>query len=124
MIEFVEYTGKYPNLCRGVLVLTVDGKEYIFGGKRVGDKLVPLSSGFGGEQSDYDNNGRLKAGLYESFWGSGGSVWFDDSWNAYVDDGEWNIDVDSLPDELKAMAEEIAEVFNANVPYGCCGGCI
>lgn len=26
MIEFVSYTGKYPNLCRGTLVLRIDGE--------------------------------------------------------------------------------------------------
>lgn len=30
-IEFIEYTGKWPNLCSGVLVLKIDGKRETFG---------------------------------------------------------------------------------------------
>jgi hypothetical protein len=29
-VEFVSYTGRYPNLCAGVLTLRVDGKEIVF----------------------------------------------------------------------------------------------
>ena len=29
-VEFVSYSGKYPNLCAGVLVLRVNGVEYTF----------------------------------------------------------------------------------------------
>lgn len=28
MIEFVSYTGRYPNLCRGILTIKVYGKLY------------------------------------------------------------------------------------------------
>lgn len=27
MIEFVSYNGKYPNLCRGTLIIKVNGKK-------------------------------------------------------------------------------------------------
>ena len=27
MIEFVSYNGKWPNLCRGVLIVKINGKE-------------------------------------------------------------------------------------------------
>jgi hypothetical protein len=30
-IEFVSYNGAYPNLCRGKLVVKIDGKEVSFG---------------------------------------------------------------------------------------------
>ena len=30
-VEFVEYTGKYPNLCGGVLTLKIDGEVQKFG---------------------------------------------------------------------------------------------
>lgn len=30
-VKFVSYSGKYPNFCRGVLVLKIDGIEYCFG---------------------------------------------------------------------------------------------
>lgn len=29
-LEFVSYNGDYPNLCSGILVLRLDGKEIIF----------------------------------------------------------------------------------------------
>ena len=31
MVEFVSYTGEFPNLCRGVLTLRIDGEEVRFG---------------------------------------------------------------------------------------------
>ena len=31
MIKFISYTGKYPNLCSGVLTVEINGKEYKFG---------------------------------------------------------------------------------------------
>lgn len=30
VVEFVSYTGKYPNLCSGVLTLKINGKTYIY----------------------------------------------------------------------------------------------
>lgn len=123
MIEFVEYTGKYPNLCHGTLALKVDGKEYVFNGKRVNGKLVGLGAGWGDEPSDFVN-GKLKDGLYMSFWRSGGSVSFDNNWNESVECGEWKLDADELPEELKPFAHELIAVFNENVDFGCCGGCI
>lgn len=30
-VKFISYDGKYPNLCRGVLILNIDGKNYSFG---------------------------------------------------------------------------------------------
>lgn len=38
--------------------------------------------------------------------------------------GEWEIDVDRLPEKFRRYAREIGQVFNENVEYGCCGGCI
>jgi hypothetical protein len=57
----------------------------------------------------------------ESPLSSGGSVSFTEDWDEIVTDGEWYVNV---PDELKEYAEEITEVINSNVSYGCCGGCI
>lgn len=93
-VKFISYTGKYPNLCSGDLTLEIDGKIYRF--KR------------------YENR----------FWRSGGYVSFYDDWSADVGTGEWEIDVESLPEEIRKYADEIAEVFNANVAPGCCGGCV
>lgn len=46
---------------------------------------------------------------------------FDSNMNEHVNSGEWSVDV---PDELKEFKEEIQEVVNSNVRYGCCGGCV
>lgn len=97
-VEFVSYTGDYPCLCMGILTLRIDGKEYTFG----------------------DNS----SCNYPSFWHTGGSVWFDDECCEHVDDGAWNIERKELPEQFRKYAHEIEEVFNANVEWGCCGGCI
>ena len=123
MIEFVEYTGRYPNLCSGILVLSVNGKEYVFGGKRVDGKLKDFDLGYGDRPSDFEN-GNLKKGLYGSFWCSGGHAGFDSDWNEIVEYSPWIIREDDLPEELKPFANEISDVFNDHVPYGCCGGCL
>lgn len=38
--------------------------------------------------------------------------------------GEWQINVNKIPEQFRKYAAEIDEVFNDNVPCGCCGGCI
>lgn len=105
-IQFVSYTGKYPNLCSGVLTLIVRDKEYIFG-------------------HDYSKSGWEKDGHLEKFWSSGGNCGFSGGYkSSYIHSGEWQIDVSKLPEELKQYAQEIDEVFNENVRQGCCGGCL
>lgn len=86
--QFVSYDGEYPNLCRGTLVLCIDGKNVTF---------PPYCMT------------------------SGGGVWFDDDWCEHVDYGAWKVDV---PEEYKYLSEVIHDCVNANVPYGCCGGCV
>ena len=62
---------------------------------------------------------------FDRFWTSGGCATGDGpDWNFEVKQGEWEIDVDDLPEQFWDVAAEIDEVFNENVPYGCCGGCI
>lgn len=98
-IEFVSYSGKYPNLCRGILVLKIDGKEVRFG------------------------NG--KNCEFKSFWESGGECGFTNGYeDSFVNEGEWVVNVNELPDEYRKYATEIDYVINQNVPYGCCGGCL
>jgi hypothetical protein len=55
---------------------------------------------------------------------SGGSVTCDDDYNFQVFEDEWTIDKDALPEELKNLSEQICQVVNEHVDYGCCGGCI
>lgn len=54
---------------------------------------------------------------------SGGSTWFDEDWNAYIESGEWTIDEypEGFPEELK---EEAKDLVNCYINCGCCGGCI
>lgn len=52
---------------------------------------------------------------------SGGTVWFDSSWCEHVEVGAWSV---NIPKEFQQYAEEITEVVNKNVPWGCCGGCV
>ena len=54
------------------------------------------------------------------FWTSGGGV--NSNYDAYQ--GEWEINVDRIPKEYRKYASEIDRVFNENVEWGCCGGCI
>lgn len=104
-VRFINYTGKYPSLCMGVLILEIDGKRYHFG---------------------YDYDGKYKdVKMLPQFWSSGGSCGFRNNYSdTYVEHDDWRIDTDELPAELLDYAEEIDEVFNENVPYGCCGGCL
>lgn len=52
---------------------------------------------------------------------SGGSVWFDDDWNEYVEEGLWSVNV---PDKYLDLKDEIENCVNENVPCGCCEGCV
>lgn len=55
---------------------------------------------------------------------SGGTVWFDNDWNAHIENGRWSIDPLSLPEDLEPLRKEIEECINENIPHGCCGGCV
>ena len=52
---------------------------------------------------------------------SGGRVWFDKDWGGHVETGPWSV---SVPADLADLQYEIDACVNANVPHGCCGGCI
>lgn len=53
---------------------------------------------------------------------SGGSVWFDDDWSEHVEEGEWGLS--ELPEEIEPFRQQILDLVNENVPFGCCGGCV
>lgn len=96
-VEFVDYNGKCPCLCMGTLTLNIDGKFVRFGQQE----------------------------KYNTFWDSGGECGFNNDYTEdYIIENEWVINIDDLPDEYKKYAEEIDNVFNENIPYGCCGGCL
>lgn len=100
-VKFINYTGRYPNLCSGILTLEIDGIEYTFG------------SSWKNPKPDFN-----------SFWCTGGYVHADKDWNFNVGHGEWGINVDNIPEQFRMYATEIDEVFNSSVDWGCCGGCV
>lgn len=59
--------------------------------------------------------------LNDPFWASGGGF---NSNHGDNYQGEWKIYVDEIPEEYRKYATEIDKVFNENVEWGCCGGCI
>lgn len=99
-VEFVSYTGKWPNLCRGILTLNINGKEVKFG-------------------KDYNTNEEY----LDKFWCSGGNCGFSNG-KPYCNSGEWLINEPYLPEEYREYADEIAKVMNDNIKHGCCGGCL
>ena len=54
---------------------------------------------------------------------SGGSVSFDEVWNEQVVQGEWMISdwPEGFPEEMK---EDTLQIINAEISWGCCGGCV
>lgn len=117
-VKFISYTGEYPNLCSGVLTLEIDGKEYKFGHNYMNHHYDEKTKTWSYTDEDPEHPN------FNSFWISGGRVIHDDDWNFEVVSGEWEIDVEELPEQFKELADEIDRVFNENVEYGCCGGCI
>lgn len=103
-VEFVSYTGKWPNLCRGILTLRIEGETYKFGH---------------GSKSFNFATGKFTDGNYDSFWDSGGRARF-----SGTTEYPWQIYQRKLPEHLKQYAAEIDKVFNENVRFGCCGGCL
>ncbi len=105
-IEFIFYSGEGPNLCAGTLLLRIDDTEYCFRGDN--------------DMTDKNSEN----GAYKSFWRSGGDCGYDFEGTPGSTEGEWIIDVLMLPEHLRKYAAEIDEVFNKNVEWGCCGGCV
>lgn len=104
--EFVSYSGKYPNLCSGTLILKdEDGVMYTF--KPYADYIPEKNQ-------------------YPGFWTSGGSICRNVDWDMWAETGPWEFndfcinDIDLILDNK----DELIDIFNANVPSGCCGGCI
>ena len=100
-IRFISYTGAFPNLCSGVLTLEIDG--------------TPVSFGHSYMKPEPD---------YQAFWHSGGCCTFGGNGDEIVERAPWKIFKEDLPTQYQEYAEIITELFNKNVPHGCCGGCI
>lgn len=114
-IEFIDYDGSYPCLCMGTLKVKINGKQIIFSDS--------------GEYCYYDDEKEkmiYKENCYPNFWASGGSIRSDGNWDMWAEHGEWHlcIDEEDYPKEILDSMNDLIKVFNDNVPYGCCGGCI
>lgn len=103
-VEFVGYSGKWPSLCSGILVLRINGRTVSFGDRGPFAKKLP-----DGSLPDYGK-----------FWHTGGECGMPPDG---ITTGPWKTNVSELPEELREYAEEIDAVFNKNVEHGCCGGC-
>lgn len=118
MVKFISYTGKYPNLCKGVLTVEIDGKEIKFG--------------HNSEQYEYKTNSYLDEDKnnpnYEAFWVSGGTI-KTKKYNMYATEGSWLLNdnpstYEKYPQYIKDILSYLITIFNENVEFGCCGGCI
>lgn len=115
-IKFVSYDGKYPNLCHGALVVNINGQDITFG--------LPESIRYANweTQKEYIQSDQYN----EGFWVSGGNCGFYDNHysEAYCNTDAWQLDKVALKEQYKPYAQELIDMFNENVSYGCCGGCL
>ena len=101
-LEFVSYSGHYPNLCSGTLVVKIDGIEHIFKG--------------------YDNNSEY---VHPKFWSSGGCSYIDEHHDEIVSQSPWELSEGiKFNSEIEKLLPDLLDLFNENVNHGCCGGCI
>ncbi len=104
-IKFISYTGRYPNLCRGILTLEINGERVSFGLNSIEEKDKKID--------------------YPPFWESGGECGFYNNYTeSYTHKSKWIINKEEFPDKYKKYFKEIEEIFNENIPWGCCGGCL
>ena len=97
-IEFVSYDGKYPNLCRGTLVLRIDGKEYSFRNSLDSGGMVTHDGNF--------NNWNV----------------YVDEW-LFSPENDFSEEIKNL-NLTEAEKKWIRILINENVEWGCCGGCV
>lgn len=104
-IEFVSYTGKFPNYCTGILTLKIEGKEVVF------------------DPHYYPRKDRPAEDKERSFWEMGCLYNYDGEDFTLVDGGTWNFDKEDISEKYQKYADEIIECFKENVPEHACGGC-
>ena len=98
MVEFIKFENHhYKYRCLGSLTLRINGKIIRFG-------------------DDIDDD-------YERFWISGGDTYTDDKGNVFVNKGPWYTKDEYLPKQYIEYKEEILQVINENMKWGCCGAC-
>ena len=107
-VKFISYDGKYPNLCRGKLIVEIEGKRVEF--ESYGDEVE---------------------GTYPAFWETGGYITTNRKWHMTAHEAPWELnnvynfnEDNKYPDFIMDNLNELIKVFNENVEYGCCGGCI
>ena len=112
-IEFVSYDGKYPNFCLGTFVAKINGDVYHFH-YTWEDKKKDLTH--------KDEN------WCPPFWSPGGRVCRNGLWDTWKVRGKWEMacyqDRSAYPEIVLKNRDRLLELFNENVPQGCCGGCI
>ena len=96
-LRFISYTGEWPNLCSGKLIVEIDGQKVSFG-----------------------NDGE-----YPAFWSSGGEVeWVR---KVEVIKAPWELSYygdSKYPHKILDLMPDLIKLFNDNVEHGCCGGCL
>lgn len=90
-IEFINYTGEYPNYCRGILILKIDGKLTRFGYGNCCD--------------------------YEPFWEVGGA-WTNEG---YGDRTKWIADpyINELPFDVDKLLDIMNQYVTPSCCGGC-----
>ena len=119
MVKFISYDGKYPTLCMGVLTVEIDGKEYKFGHHF--ENYVYKTNSYSDEVNQKN---------FDEFWKSGGCVKRNKRYDMWSEKEPWelnesynNVD-ENHPQFIIDILPELLKVFNENVEFGCCGGCI
>ena len=110
MVKFISYTGKWPNLCQGVATFDIDGHIVTFGNEKI------------------DGDGEIVNG-WPKFWKSGGRIITNRKYQMSAYKDEWVLDdwwtyCPDAPVSITDNIKECLKLFNENVEYGCCGGCI
>ena len=123
MIKFISYDGKYPHLCSGVLTVEIDRQLYAFCSITEHDPTHFRL--FWKGRACLRNTPKLTL-VYGVYFVSGGTC----DWDSMMETkGKWTIDLehavraDGKPFLLKGIAEELSDVMNEHVEWGCCGGC-
>lgn len=118
-IEFISYSGAYPNLCSGILLLRINGQLWAF------NYADCMDWDLEGIKAVEDARGKEKVfTCHDKFWDTGGRCYISKKGEEHVEQDSWGLVYENVPPELKDLADDLIAVFNDNVDYGCCGGCL